>query len=295
MIRFVFLVCAVLALSGGCIRRHGVERVEWSVMGTVAAMQAKASGTGYGATSPEDAVCRMSTDARGVFSGVETLLNAHNYESEITKLAPLPDEQVVESCVKAVAPCYKAAFALAKASGGAFNPRWRGEKTLDLGAIAKGFAVDLAAERMDVPRGVAGLVDLGGNVKAVKGQWRTGIKDPSGFGFAAYVDLEEGEALATSALYFRGAHINDGRTGKPVENGVASVTVLCDSAMWADGLSTTLFVLGPQEGRAFLDSHLADLMGGSKVEVLWILSDGSRQTYPAATRFGESLFAADRL
>ena len=277
---------AFLALCG-CVRRQGVERVEWSVMGTVAAMQAKWMDESRGPLTIEGAMRRMSTEARGIFTGVETLLNAHSGESEISRIAPLPDAQVVKSCTKEMLPCYEAAFMLQKASGGAFSPRWRGENTLDLGAIAKGFAVDLAAQQVDAPKGIAALVDLGGNVKALRGRWRTGVRDPGGKGFAATVDLKEDEALATSATYFRGEHIHDGRTGRPVTNGVASVTVLCRSAMWADGLSTTLFVLGPDEGRAFLGKHLAELMGERKVEVLWILSDGRRQTYPSSTRFAE--------
>ena len=284
--RFVIFAFFALLLACGCVRRQGVERVEWSVMGTVAAIQAKSvDGSAWSAPVPvEGVVSRVSAEARGVLTGVETLLNAHAQTSELSRLAPLPDDQVVNSCDRVVRPCYEAAFALQKSTGGAFNPRWRGGKTLDLGAIAKGFAVDLAAERMNVPKGAAVLVDLGGNVKAVKGQWRTGVKDPGGSGFAAVVDLKEGEALATSATYFRGEHIYDGRTGSPATNGVASVTVLCDSAMWADGLSTTLFVLGPDEGRAFLDKHIESLLGGRGVEVLWILSDGRRLTYHGGAR-----------
>ena len=234
--------------------------------------------------SPGDAACRVSVDVRSVFTGVETLLNAHNPESELNRIASLPDGEVLKSCNEKMRPCYEAAFALQKASGGAFNPRWRGPRTLDLGAIAKGFAVDAAVGEVKAPGGIAALVDLGGNVKAAKGSWRTGVKDPSGSGFAATVELEEGEALATSAKYFRGEHICDGRTGSPVDNGVASVTVLCRSAMLADGLSTVLFILGPDDGRKFLERHLADFSGGQAAEVLWImLADGNRLTYPSAT------------
>ena len=103
-------------------------------------------------------------------------------------------------------------------------------------------------------------------------------------GFAAVVDLHEGEALATSATYYRGSHIYDGRTGLAVSNGVASVTVLCNSAMWADGLSTTLFVLGPEEGKKFLDDKLKLLVGDMEVSALWIM-DGGRQEIYGNARF----------
>jgi thiamine biosynthesis lipoprotein len=175
-----------------------------------------------------------------------------------------------------VRPCYEAAFRLAAESGGAFNPRWRGAGMLDLGAIAKGFAVDRAAAAL-AGGATARLLDLGGNLKAVPGKspsrgWRTGIRSPDGDGICAVVTLQDGEALATSAEYYRGRHICDGRTGRPVENGVASVSVLCPSALLADGLSTTLFVLGPEAGFAFLRRH------GYTASVLFILRDGRRRT-----------------
>ena len=126
------------------------------------------------------------------------------------------------------------------------------------------------------------LVDLGGNVKAVRGSWKTGVKNPEGEGFAAVVELSDGEALATSATYFRGSHIYDGRTNKPVENDVASVTVLCRSAMWADGLSTSLFVLGVDHGRKFLDARLNLPSAVGEVSAMWILKDGRKVVHPAA-------------
>lgn len=269
------------------MRRQGVERVEWTVMGTVAAVQAKGARalTGSSAMSMENVACNASADVRGIFTGIETLLNAHNATSEISMLAGLSDELVIERCTKNIRPCYEAAFALRKATGGVFNPRWRGEKTLDLGGIAKGFAVDSAAESVRVPSGAALLIDLGGNVKAVKGSWRTGVKNPGGNGFAATIELKEGEALATSAKYFRGDHICDGRTGEVVGNGVASVTVLCRSAMMADGLSTALFVLGPGEGRAFLERFAAGDPQSRPTAVLWLMSDGSRVALDPGARF----------
>jgi thiamine biosynthesis lipoprotein len=47
------------------------------------------------------------------------------------------------------------------------------------------------------------------------------------------------------------SHTIDGRTGRPVENGIASVTVLAESAMYADAMATALTVMGPEEGPAW--------------------------------------------
>ena len=250
-------------------------------MGTIAALQTKGDRDGVKGG-------KLLATTMSVFKDVETLLNAHNAESEIRRLAPLSDEQVLQQCSEATKPCYEAAFAIAKATDGAFNPRWRGGGTLDLGAIAKGFAVDLACNALEgAAADIQCLVDLGGNVKSVRGLWKTGVRNPDGEGFSAVVDLQEGEALATSATYFRGSHIYDGRTNGPVENDVASVTVLCRSAMWADGLSTALFVFGVEDGRRFLEErlHLPDEVGD--VAALWILKNGSKAFYPAsaANRF----------
>ena len=276
---YLWLVVAAMCLAG-CGRQQ-IERIEWPVMGTVAAVQIRHGVFFYVVTTNE---------IKGVFEEVERLLNAHSADSELSKLAGLPEDEILAGCDgKTIVrfpwlvtrPCYEAAFKLMHESGGAFNPRWRGPNTLDLGAIAKGFAVDAAGGYADH---ADALIDLGGNLKSVRGSWHTGVRDPFGDGFAAVVDLHEGEALATSATYYRGSHIYDGRTGLAVSNGVASVTVLCNSAMWADGLSTTLFVLGPEEGRKFLDDKLKLLVGDMEVSALWIM-DGGRQEIYGNVRF----------
>ena len=160
------LCCLALA---GC--RRPVERIEWPVMGTVAAVQVRGGG-GHPASS-------YRQSAADAFAEVERLLNAHNPDSELSRLAPLGNDAVLAQCDARVRPCYAAAFALERLSGGAFSPRWRGTNTLDLGAIAKGFAVDLAAESTYVD-GNDALLDLGGNLKAIQGEggshrpWRTG-------------------------------------------------------------------------------------------------------------------------
>jgi thiamine biosynthesis lipoprotein len=129
-----------------------------------------------------------------------------------------------------------------------------------LGGIAKGFAVDLAAEKVCEHidkfniKSSGILLDLGGNLKVVSGEWRTGIRNP--YGEMESILLTNGMAGATSGEYERGKHIYDGRTGRAVSNNLISVTVVHPfSAMIADGLSTTLFVLGKDDGEIFLKQH----------------------------------------
>ena len=250
------VLCALCAVVG--CGKAPIERIEWPVMGTIAAVQTR------GATAEE--VSQVVCAAKAEFARVEKLLNAHDPNSELSRLAPLPEAEILKRCDKDVRECYEMAFDLMRKSGGAFNPRWRGTNTFDLGAIAKGFAVDCAALAVGSVDGADRLLDLGGNLFAVRGQWKTGIA-----GTEAVIPLSEGFACATSAEYHRGKHIYDGRTGQAVSNGVVSVTVqVGGSAMEADGLSTTLFVLGPKEGKRFLDEKWKTV----GVRAVWFMKDG---------------------
>ena len=241
------LLFAAALFASGCggeAVREPAHRAEWTVMGTIAAVQWRGA---------EDA--RPDEPVREVFSKIEKLLNAHDPGSELRRLAPLADEEVLAKCDPSVRACYEAAFAMSRETGGAFNPRWRGPGTMDLGAIAKGFAVDCAADALArsgrLPPGGA-LIDLGGNLKAVSGEWTVGVFGAEGERIA----LKTGMAVATSGEYYRGRHIMDARTGEAPSNAVFSVSVVHpSSAMLADALSTSLFILGRDAGESFLGSR----------------------------------------
>jgi len=138
---------------------------------------------------------------------------------------------------------------------------------LDLGAVAKGLAIDLAARELACYPGFA--VEAGGDL-FVGGQndqgtnWRIGIKHP--FRPTALIDTVEVRDLAvcTSAAYERRVkaepithHLLDPRRGESA-SGVASVTVIAPTAMLADALSTAAFVLGPRKGIALLEAAKVD-------------------------------------
>ena len=225
---FSVLVFAVLAGCG----KPKVERVEWPVMGTIAAVQFR------GGPVDQDVV----ESVHAAFEKVNAEFNAFDAQSAIRRTG---------KCTAFGQSCWDFAFRLTEQTGGAFDPRWQGKDKLDFGAVAKGFAVDVAAERVGAfALSTDVLIDLGGNLKAVKGDWTVGIKDGESF------VLREGEACATSARYYRGNHIKDGRTGGDVTNAVHSVTVIHpSSAMIADGLSTVLFIFGREKGEAFVKKH----------------------------------------
>ena len=239
MVKLAYLALALLSFAG-CAREE-VYEAQWPVMGTIGRVKWK----GASAMQSADEVAQRTIQT---FAEVEKLLNAHDPESELRRLAALTDAEILEKCNPLVRPCYEAAFKLRDETGGVFNPRWRGPCTMDLGAIAKGFAIDLAAEKID---SLHFLLDLGGNLKSVSGSWKVGVVN-SDSTFA----LSAGEACATSAKYYRGEHIRDGRTGAAVSNAVYSVTVIHpSSAMLADGLSTVCFLLGRENAEQFLRTH----------------------------------------
>lgn len=133
---------------------------------------------------------------------------------------------------------------------------------LGLGAIAKGYALDRAAEALR-ERGVksfllvaGGQVYAGGERRTATGSrpWRVGIRDPRGPAedFFAWLDLADASA-STSGDYesffevegVRYHHVLDPRTGWPAKSGLTSVTVVSPDATLADALSTAFLVSGP--------------------------------------------------
>ena len=149
---------------------------------------------------------------------------------------------------------------------------------LDLGAIAKGYAVDRVWEEARESKLTNALIDLGGNLRVLgeakpgRGGWLIGVKDPfNKTRTIASILLKDGEAISTSGNYERFveingercAHIIDGRTAIPVK-GMAGVTVVSPDAATADALSTTLFIIGIEAGKRLLKEHYPDSLA------LWI-------------------------
>jgi thiamine biosynthesis lipoprotein len=136
---------------------------------------------------------------------------------------------------------------------------------LDLGGIAKGFAVEIAAGVLR-RKGLSGFIDAGGNqyllgVPPGKRTWTVGIKDPDGRGRVMGV-VETGEmSVSTSAdssnfLVANGrryGHILDPRTLQPSAESL-SATVLSRDGTLADAMSKAAFILGPVAGLALIDS-----------------------------------------
>jgi thiamine biosynthesis lipoprotein len=127
--------------------------------------------------------------------------------------------------------------------------------TLDLGAVAKGLAVDAAAHELQPYRDFC--IDAGGDLYFggcnPSGQpWRVGICHPRRRDQVIdRVDVSDC-AVCTSGDYERGAHILDPRDATAAPR-AASATVIAPNAMLADALATAAFVLGPEPGIALLE------------------------------------------
>lgn len=134
---------------------------------------------------------------------------------------------------------------------------------VNAGGIAKGYALDQAVLRLK-QQGIAScLINAGGQVYAL-GQrsagrpWKVALRDPRSRGVLQETIELRDSSVSTSGDYeqffeadgIRYSHIFDPRSGYPVDNGVAAVTVIAADAVTADALSTAAFVLGPAPARA---------------------------------------------
>jgi len=149
---------------------------------------------------------------------------------------------------------------------------------VDLSTTAKGYGVDVVAELIENNGIMNYLVEIGGEMR-LKGFKHTGelwaiaiekpILDLSGEQRSVHqIVIPKNNAVATSGDYRnyfeaegqRFSHIIDPATGKPISHNLVSVTVVHPSSMTADGLSTTLMVMGVEQGMAFaIKNNLAAL------------------------------------
>ncbi|MGI6006152.1 MAG: FAD:protein FMN transferase [Ruminococcus sp.] len=139
---------------------------------------------------------------------------------------------------------------------------------MDLGAVGKGYAGDLAAEVLKKEGITSALLNIGGNIQAVGSKtdgddWRIGIRNPFGEGYVGV--LKESDcAVVTSGnyeRYFIGedgkeyGHIIDPETGYPVDNELASVTIIAKEGKMGDALSTSMFVKGVSGAEDYWRNH----------------------------------------
>ena len=148
--------------------------------------------------------------------------------------------------------------------------------SLDLGAAGKGIGCDSILEYLETQKDVsAALMNLGGSSVMTYGSkpdgssWNVAVTDPRAENdddYLGVVALNGTEFLSTSGDYekyfiedgVRYHHIMDPSTGYPAKSGVTGVTVVCDTGLEADALSTACFVLGVEKGAQLLKTYGAD-------------------------------------
>ena len=174
----------------------------------------------------------------------------------------IPDEQTIASLLPATD---FAALILDETEKTLRAPK---NMMLDFGASGKGFAGDEAVKILKGLGVTSALLDLGGNIQVLGAKpdgsaWNIAIKNPWDGSAAAAVKIKNG-CLITSGGYERNftgpdgkryIHIFDAKTGRPVENKMESVSIVADSGLYADSLSTALFAMGLDAATDFWKSR----------------------------------------
>ncbi len=140
---------------------------------------------------------------------------------------------------------------------------------LDLGSIAKGYAIG-EAEKVLKAEGIPSALIIGGGQVQAFGHpapgrnWKVGVRNPRHDGYMASLEFPKEDGISTAGDYeryfivngVRYHHIMDPATGYPAR-GAMSVSVIMPDPTDADALDTSLFVMGPRKAMAYLKKHPA--------------------------------------
>ena len=159
------------------------------------------------------------------------------------------------------------------------------ELSIDVGAVAKGYAVEMTAAMLEAEGYTGCVIDVGGNLRAIGTKpngdgWTAGVRNPDLSSSNAFVYTFElkNQALVTSGSYERfytvdGVnyhHIINGDTLMP-ENYYLSVTVKTDSSAFSDALSTAIFNMKYEDAEKFVE-------GIKNITVVFVMPDGEVRT-----------------
>ncbi len=158
------------------------------------------------------------------------------------------------------------------------------EMSLDVGAIAKGYATEMVCRKLEEDGLTNALVSVGGNVRAIGtkddgSKWKLGIQNPDLSSETKYLHMiaVDDMSLVTSGVYQR-YYTVDGVQYHHIVNPDTlmpwfeydSVSILCKDSGIADALSTAVFNMTQEDGQALIES-----MDG--VEAMWLYPDGSEK------------------
>ncbi|MCK4422886.1 MAG: FAD:protein FMN transferase [Candidatus Omnitrophica bacterium] len=197
----------------------------------------------------------------------------------------IPSDQEIEQCLKQVGSEKIIYDHINKQAG--FKAAGM---QIDLGGIAKGYAVDKAADVLKNLGIKKALIEAGGDIYCLgdglkdRG-WRIGVQHPRDKEQYLMILKLTDKAVATSGDYEnyfskdnkRYSHIIDPRTGRTVQETLMSVTIIADDCTTADALATAVFVMGPVKGLRFIESQKdieAVIISGSQKEIKISTSSG---------------------
>lgn len=141
--------------------------------------------------------------------------------------------------------------------------------SIDLGAVGKGMACDMAKNYLEASDVKGAVISVGGSILAwgdynkAGEPWRVAVKHPRNENeYIGVIVLDEG-FVSTSGDYERYFesdgkryhHILDAKTGYPADSGLISVSVVCDSGILSDALSTACFILGEEKSISLLEKY----------------------------------------
>ena len=149
---------------------------------------------------------------------------------------------------------------------------------IDVGALGKGYATEKAAQHLEEENLTGYVLNIGGNIRIIGTRpdgsgWRTGLRNPFGDDYLVYLNLKD-TSCVTSGSYERFYtvdgkqyhHIIDKDTLMPADY-FPSLVIVCKDSGLADALSTALFCMPYENGRAIIEK-----LDG--VDALWIMADG---------------------
>lgn len=251
-------------------------------------------GQGYKVRSGELWECLQVTweiadKSRGALDvTVGSVTNAWNIDqwtSADADMFQIPDEEEIESLLKNVG--YQK---VQMEDDIVYLPE---QMALDLGAVGKGIVCDKIGEYIKTQDAVTGaIITVGGSVltygtKPDGGAWNIAIVHPRQEGtYLGTVSVQGENYIATSGDYeryvekdgIRYHHIMNPFTGRPVDNEVCSVTIVSDSGLLSDALSTACFVLGVQEGMKLADEFGAHALFVTK-DLELIMTQGMEEIF----------------
>jgi Membrane-associated lipoprotein involved in thiamine biosynthesis len=220
-----------------------MRRVE-TVMGTTATVEIVDFG-------PPDRAAELADEAFAILHEVDARFSTYRADSEVSRVNAGEPVDPSPSLREVLARC----TALWRQTNGYFDAYATGR--LDPSGFVKGWAVQVASDRLLAAGAVNHCVDAGGDVR-VRGHsshgrpWRVGIRHPFERNAVCCVVAGTDLAVATSGVYERGHHVLDPFTGAPAR-GLRSVTVVGTDLGEADALATAALAMG-EAGIAWLST-----------------------------------------